>query len=115
MAFLKNKTVLTLYPAYLQKDGNYTKISEEPSDPLLLIESRDENGNVITSTQTKLSGKTEIEGYTIEFTQLSRWASFRVTEDPGYSWVWVSLWLGLISLIMRYVQELKTWLKAGDI
>lgn len=113
--FLKYKTVLTLYPAYMQKDGNYTKISEEPKNPLLLIESRDENGDVISSTQTKLGDKTEFEDYTIEFSQLSRWASFRVTEDPGYSWVWVSLWLSLVALILRYVQELKTWLKASDI
>lgn len=113
--FLKNKTVLTLLPDYQEKLGEYIKISEEPNNPLLLIESRDENGNVISATRTTLASTAEIEDYTIEFSQLSRWASFRVTEDPGYAWIWLSLWLGLISLIMRYIQELKVWLKTGNL
>jgi hypothetical protein len=51
--------------------------------------------------------------YTIGFTGLRRWSSFKVVEDPGYNLVWIALWLGAAALILRYVPDIKEWFGAS--
>ncbi len=48
LSFLKNRTIVTVYPDHEMKDGQPVKISEEPTNPLIRIEVEGDDGNIIS-------------------------------------------------------------------
>ena len=51
----------------------------------------------------------QIGDYSMEFSDLRYWSSFRVGEDHGLILLQIALWVGLISLILRYIPDLLKW------
>jgi cytochrome c biogenesis protein ResB len=109
LPFLPNRTVLTLYPSHSIQNGNIVKTGEQPENPLLLIETEDESGRVISSTHLPIGQQVAVGNFNFGFTDLRRWSAFRVVDDNGYPIVWVALWLGTAALVLRYVPELRNW------
>ncbi|MBW8001874.1 MAG: cytochrome c biogenesis protein ResB [Planctomycetes bacterium] len=101
--FLQNQTTLTLYPGHKAEFGQVVKTSETPNNPLLIIEQKDENGNVLSKNYLPLSKKIAIGEVTFEFKELKQWASFKVTADPGYPVICAAFVLGLIALAIKYI------------
>ncbi|MHC4694652.1 MAG: cytochrome c biogenesis protein ResB, partial [Planctomycetota bacterium] len=112
LPFLKNRTIITLYPSYRMENGSATKTSEEPDKPLLLVEEEDESGEVVSQKYLHLKGEIALGKYSLGFTDLRHWSSFRVVEDPGYFVVYVSLWLGTGALLLRYFPDILRWFRA---
>jgi cytochrome c biogenesis protein ResB len=112
MPFFKNKVLVTLYPAYELMGDEIKKTGENPENPLILIEMKNDKGNVVAKGRAALKEKVAVGDYEFEFAELRQWASFQVSNDPGYPIVCVALWLGLIALILRYLPDLRTWFAA---
>ncbi len=110
LPFLKQRIVVTLFPNYAQEDDQLRSLGDAPQGPLLLLEIQDESGKVVRSAELELGERIVLGRHTFAFTDLRRWASFRVGHDPGYPLVCVALWIGLAALIMRYLPDLRTWL-----
>ncbi len=111
LPFLKNKVVLEFLPDYEMKDGKPIKISEKPEKPMIIAQTWDTNDNLIEQKYMELGGKVILDDHNYQFVGHRQWASFKVVDDPGYPLVCFSLWLGLIALIMRYTQEIKSCFK----
>jgi cytochrome c biogenesis protein ResB len=111
MSIFKNRIVLTLYPSHEQRQNKIVKTGENPDNPIILIEEQDESGEVLSQTYLLQDKEISIGGYDLGFTDLRRWSSFKVSNDPGYPVVYVALWLGLVALIMRYLPDLRAWFK----
>jgi hypothetical protein len=109
LRFLQNITILTLYPTYSIENGSIVKTGEQPDDPMLLIEAKDESGRIISSTHLPFGGQVSVGDFNFGFTDIRRWSAFRVVDDDGYPIIWVALWLGTAALVLRYVPELRCW------
>jgi len=113
--FLENRTILTVFPDYIMEDGKAVKVSDEPDNPLVRIEVEDQEGEVIVEDYLTLGSEVSIGDNILKFTDLRRWVSFQVIEDPGYLTVCVSLWMGLAALLLRYIPDLKRWSVSSEI
>jgi hypothetical protein len=107
--FLKNRTIITVYPDHEMKDGQPVKSSEEPGDPLIRIEIKGDNDKIISTEYLALGENVAIGEHILKFNDLRRWVEFQVVEDPGYLTVCLSLWLGLAALLLRYIPDLQKW------
>ena len=105
LPFLQNQTFLTLYPDHKADFGQIVKTSEVPNNPLLIIEQKDENGNVLLKEHLPLSKKVALGDIAFEFKELRQWASFKVESDPGYPIICAAFVLGLIALAIRYIPK----------
>jgi len=109
LAFFKNRFVITLYPAHQLQGDEIKKTGENPDNPLILVEMEDAKGNVAARGHAPLKEKVTVGDYEFEFAELRQWASFGVSSDPGYPIIWISLWLGMAALILRYAPDLRKW------
>ncbi len=109
LSFLKNRTIVTVYPDHEMKDGQPIKTSEEPTNPLIRIEVEGDDGKIISKEYITLGKRAAVGEYIFKFTDLRRWVEFQVVEDPGYLIACASLWLGLVALLMRYIPDLQKW------
>ncbi len=114
LQFLKNRVELTLYPSHKKENGNIIKTGEELQDPAILIEEIDDAGTIVTSKHITEGEKVAIGEHIIEFGEIRRWSSFKVTEDPGYLTVCVAIWLGLAALILRYAPDIFSWFREDN-
>ncbi len=106
LPFLKNKVILTLFPDH-NKDGNaIKKTSELAGDPIILFEERDGKDELVSSGIIPFRGSIKIGEYLFEFAELRYWASFRIVDDPGYIVFWIAVWMAVLSLILRYSEDL---------
>jgi cytochrome c biogenesis protein ResB len=115
LGFLKNRTIITVYPDHMKKDGKVVKISDEPDNPLARIEVENEDGIIISEDYLTPGDQVTIGDTVFKFSDLRRWVSFQVIEDPGYLTVCVSLWMGLAALLLRYIPDLKKWSVSSEI
>jgi hypothetical protein len=115
LSFLENKVIITLYPSFSEDDGDMIKTGENPDNPLLIVQTEDESGQIISRKYVQLNGKIELGKYNFSFTGLRRWSSFKVVADSGYVIVCVSLWLGLASLLLRYFPDILKWFREGPV
>lgn len=113
LPFIKERIIVTLYPSFLIDNLKVRKTGDEPENPLLLIEIRDEVEQVTLQGRVPLGGKINLGAYAFFFADLRRWSALMVVEDPGYQLVCISLWLGLAALVIRYVPDLKKWFGNG--
>jgi cytochrome c biogenesis protein ResB len=110
LPFFQNRVIVTLYPSHTIEDGNLVKTGEEPENPLLLVESEDNTGNIVSRNHLLAGEEAAVDNYTLRFADLRRWSAFRVVEDSGYPVVLVALWTGLAALVLRYTADLRQWL-----
>ena len=106
LPFLKNMVILTLYPSHERRDGRAVKTSESVDNPLIIVEVKDQSGKMISRSELPIHREVTVGEHTLEFKDLRQWASFRVVEDKGYPVVWISLWLGVAGLVLRYLPDL---------
>jgi cytochrome c biogenesis protein ResB len=99
-----------LLEAFKQKKWTAT-VTLLPEKPMLQVHINDESGKLLAHGDVPKSGHMDLAGYTFYFTSLRHWASFRIMDDPGYKIVWPAIWLALLGLFLRYIPELKSWLK----
>ena len=99
----------------MKKDGKVVKVSDEPNNPLVRIEVENKEGKVISEDYLTPGDEVSIGDNIFKFSDLRRWVSFQVIEDPGYLTVCVSLWMGLAALLLRYVPDLKKWSVSSEI
>jgi hypothetical protein len=111
LPFLSNRTIITLYPSYSMEKGSAIKTSEEPDKPLLLVEEEDKSGEVVTEKYLHLKDEIALGQFSLGFTDLRHWSSFRVVEDPGYIVVCISLWSGTVALLLRYIPDILRWFR----
>jgi cytochrome c biogenesis protein ResB len=97
----KQRIVVTVIPAP----------DREQDQPLLLVDIEDDTGKVKSHGQVPMNGTGQVGEYLFGFTGLRRCASFRVMEDPGYDVILIALWLGFIGILLRYIPDLRGWLK----
>ncbi|UCG49366.1 MAG: cytochrome c biogenesis protein ResB [Phycisphaerales bacterium] len=109
LPFLENRVIITLYPDFSDDNGKLRKTGDEPENPLLLVETEGQPGHVLSRERLPKGGSIDVGRYTLSFTDLRRWASFRIVADPGYPVVLASLWLGVAALLLRYVPDLWRW------
>jgi len=107
--FLEKKLFFTVYPDYKEENGNIIKVAEDPLNPIMLVQIENENGGIQKIGYVRLGEKIKIENYDLYFVDLKRWAQYIVMEDPGYIIVAISLWIGIVGLILRYFKELARW------
>ena len=105
LPFLKNQTFVTLYPDHKADFGKVVKTSEVPNNPILIIEQKDENGNVLLKEHLPLGEKVVVDDVTFVFKELKQWASFKVIADPGYPVICAALVLGLLALAIKYIPK----------
>lgn len=103
------RLILTFYPDYKHEDGKLIKTGEQPVNPLILAELKDEKDTLLAQAEITLNGSGTVGDYTLGFTGFRRWSSFRVMDDPGYDIVWVSLLLCLVGIVLRYIPDLREW------
>lgn len=110
LPFLNDITVLTLYPSHSFKNGSIVKTGEQPDNPILLIETKNRSGQIISSDYLPMGKQVTVGDFDFAFTDLRRWSAFRIVEDDGYPIVWAALCLGTAALLLRYLPELYNWL-----
>ncbi len=106
LPFFKNMVILTLYPSHERKNSKAIKTSESVNNPLIIVEVQDQSGNIISRSELPIDREIPVGEHILEFKDLRQWASFRVVQDKGYTVVWVSLWLGVAGLLLRYLPDL---------
>jgi hypothetical protein len=109
LPFLEQPYTVTLFPSFSIANGKVRKTGEDPENPLLRIEMTDPLQQRSAQGNLHLGGRIVVEEYVFFFTELRRWSGFMIVHDPGYLPVCVALWLGLGSMILRYVPDLKRW------
>lgn len=105
------RLVMALYPDAVRESGKYVSTGGEKGNPVLHMEWSDEEGHKVAEQDAALGTSVNQDGYSYHFAELRRWASFKVVDDPGYPIVVVALWLGLLSLLVRYMSEMVEWFK----
>ena len=75
----------------------------------LFVETEDASGNITERKYLPAGGRITLGQHTFLFADLRRWSSLRVSEDPGYLLVLISLWLGIGALVLRYLPDLLRW------
>ena len=115
LSFLENRTIVTVYPDHMKKNGKAVKLSDEPNNPLVRIEVENKEGDIISEDYLTHGEEVSIGDNIFKFSDLRRWISFQVIEDPGYLTVCISLWMGLAALLLRYVPDLKKWSVSSEI
>ena len=78
-----------------------------------MVEVSDGSADVAATSYTTVGGRVSLGNHSLEFADLRRWSAFRVSEDPGYLLVIISLWVGVAALVLRYSDELLAWLGSG--
>ena len=114
LPFLNSRVIVMLYPSYIEEAGHYKKTGEEPDNPLLLIEKETEKGKPEFQGGIAMGEIITIGDYSIEFSDLRSWSAFRVGEDRGLIILQIALWIGLISLILRYIPDLLKWFSSSQ-
>jgi cytochrome c biogenesis protein ResB len=109
LPFLKERIVVTLYPSFRMENGERIKDGEVPDNPLLILETEDEKGNVTERKYLTQGERISLGDHGFQFKDLRQWSSFRVSRDPGYPLVWFSLWVGVGALFLRYIPDLRKW------
>lgn len=111
LPFFDSRVMLSLYPSFLKQENEYIKTGEEPDNPILLLETENEEEKKFEfQGAISLGEKIEIGDYSIEFTDLRYWSAFRVVEDHGYILIQIALWFGMAALLFRYIPDLFKWL-----
>jgi cytochrome c biogenesis protein ResB len=110
----KQRLIITFFPYFSRENNRIKKISDKPNNPLLLVELKNAENQTLEHTEIPMKGTGNLKEYSITFTGLRRWASFRVMEDPGYGVVLISLLLGLIGILLRYLPDFKGWLRSDS-
>ncbi|MCK5220549.1 MAG: cytochrome c biogenesis protein ResB, partial [Candidatus Aminicenantes bacterium] len=101
-----NIIVLTFFPDHEEKDGKIIKTGENIVNPVLLVEEKDHEGNIISRQTLSLKSSITIGEHNFSFVGVRRWASFRLLEDPGYKYFYFAVWLSIFSLLLRYSEDL---------
>ena len=109
--FMKDEVMITLLPGHTEKDGEIIKTSEQPESPILFMEKKYHDKDAAQEGYLPLEDKLVLGDYEFEFLGLRKWASFRISQDPGYLTVCIALWLGLAALILRYAPDFLNWFK----
>jgi cytochrome c biogenesis protein ResB len=107
------RVVMTLYPDHRRGADGYEQTGDEPDRPLLLLEFQDRLGRTYRREYLPFRQRVDAGRYAFAFPELRRWTSFLVSHDPGYPLVWLSLWLALAALLLRYWPDLSRWLGPG--
>jgi cytochrome c biogenesis protein ResB len=115
VSFSEQRVIVTLYPSYARIGNLLKKTGDLPEDPLLFIELENGSGEIVASGDVAFGEKIDLEGYTFGFEELRRWASFKIVEDPGYTLVWIAMWLGIGALLLRYLPDLRSWFRAPEL
>ncbi len=107
MPIFEQKVTLTFFPDYRKTDTRIEKIGEKPKKPLLEVKIEDDNGTIAEQGYIPLNGRVHLNDFIFGFSDLRRWASFRVMEDPAYPLIWIALWLGVGGILLRYFPDLR--------
>jgi hypothetical protein len=84
LPFFENRVTMELYP-----EGNKDiKTGELLTEAVIFVKTEDSKGNFNGASRLPLGQKTIVDGYEFEVVELRQWASFRVSNDPGYPGVW---------------------------
>jgi len=111
LPYSKQQIKVSLYPDHVRDGDDVRKVSDVPERPLLLVDVTEATGEVVERRELPLGGEVQIGQFTLAFPELRRWASFRVSDDPGYPLVCAALWIGLVAMLMRYGGDIRTWLR----
>ena len=111
LPFLDQQVVVTLYPSFVREDGEIRKAGDRLAEPMLVLTTENDTGAVIERQHLAVGGRATIGRFTFEFPELRQWVSFRVGHDPGYPFVCVALWLAVAALVMRYLPDIRLWLR----
>lgn len=114
LPFLENTVVITLYPDFAVNNDRVVKTSEEPDNPLLIVQVEDETGNIVEQKRLPLGKSISLGKYSLHFDDLRQWSSFRIVDDPGYPVVCVAFGMALVALLLRYVPDIAKWLAADS-
>ncbi len=106
LPFLKNRVVLTLFPDHKLINGKTVKTSEVVLNPVIHFEIEGGSGEIISEGILPFKGSSRVGDHIFTFADLRQWASFRVVKDPGYILFEISVWLCILSLILRYSGDL---------
>lgn len=109
LPFFRHMVIVTLYPSFRCENGEPRNTSEDPKNPFLRIEMKDESGKVVSHDYVPFKDEVDIGDYSFSFSDLRRWSAFRVVQDSGYPVVCVSFWVGMVSLLLRYVPFFRRW------
>ncbi|MDH5718006.1 MAG: cytochrome c biogenesis protein ResB [Spirochaetia bacterium] len=112
--FFENKIFFTIYPDYKEKDGNIIKTGENPVNPIILVETQNEEGDFIKIGHVRLKEKIKIANYNFYFADLKWWSKYIIMDDPGYPIVAIALWIGVIGLVIRYYPDIARWAKENE-
>jgi hypothetical protein len=116
LPFLEDKIFLRFLPDSTAGQGKPVKSGDKPGNSLLQIWTESGEGEVLEESFIHPGQTAGLAGYDFTFLEFRRWAGFRVVQDSGYAWVLAALWLGLGSLLLRYIPDIKGWLspRAGE-
>lgn len=109
LSFFKHTVIVTLYPSFRWENGEPQKTGEDPNNPILRVEMKDDSGKLISYDYVPFKDKVDIGDYSFSFSDLRRWSAFKVVQDSGYPVVWISFWVGMVSLLLRYVPFFRRW------
>jgi hypothetical protein len=109
LPFLNDKIFVRFLPDSKWDEGGPVKSGDKPGNSLLHLWTENEGGEILEQCFVPPGGTAGLAGYDFAFVEFRRWAGFRVVQDSGYIWVLAALWLGLGSLLLRYIPELKGW------
>ncbi len=113
LPFFEHQTIVTVYPSFTRNNGKLEQTGQQPDNPLVLVETTDDFGQVLSLIEVPLGEKKTLGEYDFTFKDLRRWASFRIVEDRGYLFVCISLWSGVASLFLRYIPDMLKWFKVN--
>ncbi len=116
LPFLEDKIFLRFLPDHKLVEGRPVKDGDVPLNALLQLWTEDATGETVEEVFLGPGETAGFSGYHFTFPEFRRWAGFRVVQDFGYAWVLAALWLGLGSLLLRYIPDLKGWFspRAGE-
>ena len=100
--------IVTLFPSATWSNGVARKDSEAPDNPVVKLE-YGAPSNTTPPIFLKLGDEAAMAGFRVRFLDWRRWSMYRIGADPGYPWVCAGLWLGLVSLAIRYGRLLTLW------
>jgi cytochrome c biogenesis protein ResB len=110
--FLEQRIDLTFFP-WGEASGPAADGDGAFDQAALLFEVKDKDGQTIAHQRVARGEPFIVGRYRLAFTDVREWASLAVSVDPGYGVVCTGLWLGVVSLLMRYAPMLGAWFRSN--
>lgn len=114
LPFLPHPVIVRLIPDADASGRPLDRGGDRLGTPMLALETMDDAGETQLVEVVASGDWAQVGDFEFRFLDVRRWSAFRVREDHGYPLVWLSLWLALAAMLLRYSPDMIEWMRETE-